>query len=129
MLQVKGAVAAAIRAGYRHIDCAPVYRNEAEVGAAIAEAIAAGVVRREELFVTTKLWNNMFVGASLAAAAVRVPAGESSGSPCRHAPGDVAAGLDASLVCRGAVAACIRVPHPTPHTHTHTHTATHLLSV
>jgi diketogulonate reductase-like aldo/keto reductase len=52
--QTKKAVAAALSAGYRHVDTAAVYGNEAAVGAAIAESGIA----REELFVTTKLWNN-----------------------------------------------------------------------
>lgn len=47
----------AIRDGYRLIDCAADYGNEVEVGRGIANAIKAGVVKREELFVTTKLWN------------------------------------------------------------------------
>ena len=41
---------------YRHIDCAAVYKNEHEVGAAIAGAIKDGVLRRDQLFVTSKLW-------------------------------------------------------------------------
>ncbi len=56
--EVGAAVREAIRLGYRHIDCASVYANEPEVGAAIAEAIAAGEVRREELWITSKLWCN-----------------------------------------------------------------------
>jgi 2,5-diketo-D-gluconate reductase A len=44
----------ALAAGYRHIDTAAAYRNEAGVGA----AITAGGVRREDVFVTTKLWNS-----------------------------------------------------------------------
>ncbi|GAA0901668.1 aldo/keto reductase [Rothia nasimurium] len=47
----------ALEAGYRHFDCAERYRNEAIVGCAFAEAMASGVVRRKDLFVTTKLWN------------------------------------------------------------------------
>jgi len=54
--KVGAAVAAAIDVGYRHIDAALCYQNEDEVGAAMAEKIAAGVVKREELFVTTKCW-------------------------------------------------------------------------
>jgi alcohol dehydrogenase (NADP+) len=56
--EVGAAVHEAIRIGYRHIDCAAVYGNEAEVGAAIAAAIAAGEVRRDELWLTSKLWCN-----------------------------------------------------------------------
>lgn len=48
----------AISFGYRHIDTASIYENEEEVGQAIAEAIAAGDVSREELFITTKVWND-----------------------------------------------------------------------
>lgn len=50
----KKAVLAALGAGYRHVDTAAVYGNEAAVGAAIAESGIA----REQLFVTTKLWNS-----------------------------------------------------------------------
>ncbi|MDR3328598.1 MAG: aldo/keto reductase [Prevotellaceae bacterium] len=52
------AVEAAIRAGYRHIDCAAVYGNEKEIGAAIAKVIAEGVATREELWITSKVWND-----------------------------------------------------------------------
>jgi 2,5-diketo-D-gluconate reductase A len=50
------AVTAAIRAGYRHIDTAEGYGNEAGVGAAIRQALASGELTRSEIFVTTKLW-------------------------------------------------------------------------
>ena len=56
--QVYGAVREAIRLGYRHIDCASIYGNEPEIGAAMRDAIAAGEVTREELWITSKLWCN-----------------------------------------------------------------------
>ncbi|MGD1205318.1 aldo/keto reductase [Mycobacterium seoulense] len=56
--KTRAAVKAAVEAGFRHLDAAERYRNEAEVGAALKELFAAGTVRREDLFVTTKLWNN-----------------------------------------------------------------------
>ncbi|OMC21462.1 dehydrogenase [Mycobacterium colombiense] len=56
--RTREAVKAAVEVGFRHLDAAERYRNEAEVGAALKELFASGMVRREELFVTTKLWNN-----------------------------------------------------------------------
>lgn len=53
------AVKNAVRTGYRHIDCAAVYGNEKEIGAAIAELISEGTVTREELWITSKVWNDM----------------------------------------------------------------------
>src|SRR5271163_256346 len=56
--KTRNAVKTAVEVGFRHLDAAERYRNEAEVGAALTELFADGTVRREELFVTTKLWNN-----------------------------------------------------------------------
>ena len=50
-------VADALEAGFRHLDSACDYGNEAEVGEGIRAALAAGTCRRDELFVTSKLWN------------------------------------------------------------------------
>jgi D-xylose reductase len=47
----------AIRAGYRHLDCACDYGNEIEVGQGIQNAISAGLCKREDLWITSKLWN------------------------------------------------------------------------
>jgi D-xylose reductase len=47
----------AVGAGYRHLDCACDYGNEAEVGAGVRAAIQRGLCRRDELWVTSKLWN------------------------------------------------------------------------
>ena len=55
--QVASAVKGAAAAGYRHFDCASVYSNEAEVGDALEE-IQQGGVKREELWITSKLWND-----------------------------------------------------------------------
>ena len=54
---VAGAVRGAIEVGYRHIDCASVYENEKEIGAVLREARDGGIPR-EELWITSKLWND-----------------------------------------------------------------------
>ncbi len=74
---VGAAVRAAIEAGYRHLDCAAIYQNQTEIGEALREVLASGEVRREDLFVTSKLWND------------------------RHAPADVIPALDESLADLG----------------------------
>ena len=56
--QVAAAVKHALKVGYRHIDCAYVYENEAEVGQGIKEAMEEFGVKREEIFVTSKLWSS-----------------------------------------------------------------------
>lgn len=70
---VRKAVRHALEVGYRHIDGAFIYGNEAEVGAGVKDAIADGICSREDVWVTTKLWNDM------------------------HDPGDVREGLETSL--------------------------------
>jgi alcohol dehydrogenase (NADP+) len=57
--QVSAAVGGAIRCGYRLFDCAAVYGNEDQIGRVLAAAFEEGVVRREELFITSKVWNDM----------------------------------------------------------------------
>lgn len=54
--EVQDAVYHAIKVGYRHIDTAFAYQNEEDVGKGIRKAIDEGLVKREDLFVTTKLW-------------------------------------------------------------------------
>ncbi|KAI5865614.1 NADP-dependent oxidoreductase domain-containing protein [Durotheca rogersii] len=55
------AVTCALEVGYRHLDCAWFYENEEEVGAAVRDflARAGGAVRREDLFICTKVWNHL----------------------------------------------------------------------
>ena len=67
--EVERAVETALKAGYRHIDCAAIYRNEAEVG----DGITRSGIPRSDIFLTGKLWNT------------------------KHAPEDVEAALDKSL--------------------------------
>ncbi|KAI9465376.1 Aldo/keto reductase [Lactarius psammicola] len=55
--EVENAVVWAVEAGYRHLDCAYIYGNQHEVGAALKKVIPS-VVQREELFITSKLWND-----------------------------------------------------------------------
>jgi len=55
--QIAEAVLGAIQSGYRHIDCAAVYGNEKEIGLTLQNAMAGGI-KRDELWVTSKLWNN-----------------------------------------------------------------------
>ncbi|KAJ4795841.1 NAD(P)-linked oxidoreductase superfamily protein [Rhynchospora pubera] len=70
---VGDAVYTAVKVGYRHIDCAAIYQNEKEVGAALKKLFDEGVVKREDLFITSKLWND------------------------HHAPEDVPEALDQTL--------------------------------
>lgn len=56
-VKARHAIKTALEVGFRHFDCAERYGNEDIVGEAIREAFDAGMVRREDLFVTTKLWN------------------------------------------------------------------------
>src|ERR1700752_5328148 len=48
----------ALDAGFRHFDCAERYGNEREAGKALQEGLAANALAREDIFVTTKLWNS-----------------------------------------------------------------------
>ena len=49
----------AVHAGYRHVDCASVYGNESQIGAILADLFARGVVTRRDLWITSKVWNDM----------------------------------------------------------------------
>jgi alcohol dehydrogenase (NADP+) len=56
--QIAGAVAGAIKIGYRLFDCASIYGNEDIIGKVFARAIENGTVKREELFIMSKVWND-----------------------------------------------------------------------
>ncbi len=56
--ETQQSVYTALKAGYRHVDCARIYGNEKEVGEGIKRALDEKILTREELFVTTKVWNN-----------------------------------------------------------------------
>ena len=56
--EVYDAIREAIKIGYRHIDCAAIYGNEKEIGSAINDAISHGDTTRNELWITSKLWNS-----------------------------------------------------------------------
>ena len=56
--QIADAVYGAVDAGYRMLDCASVYQNEEQIGKVLEQLFADRVVRREELFITSKVWND-----------------------------------------------------------------------
>ncbi|WP_224482677.1 aldo/keto reductase [Robertkochia aurantiaca] len=56
--KVGDAVLEAIKCGYRHIDCAAIYGNEGEIGEALQKAMKDKLVKRDELWITSKLWND-----------------------------------------------------------------------
>src|ERR1700724_406390 len=57
-MATRTATKAALVAGFRQLDASERYRNEKEVGEAIQEVFKAGKIKREEVFIATKLWNN-----------------------------------------------------------------------
>ena len=54
------AVSYAIETGYRHIDCAAAYGNEKEVGKGLADGAKKAGLKRSEIWVTSKLWNDQY---------------------------------------------------------------------
>lgn len=57
--QIAEAVYGAVKRGYRMLDCAAVYQNEAHIGETIQRLLRENVVLRQELFITSKVWNDM----------------------------------------------------------------------
>src|SRR5471032_2156906 len=56
--ETRSATTNALRVGFRHFDCAERYRNEREIGESLQAEFAAGAIAREDVFITTKLWNS-----------------------------------------------------------------------
>ena len=56
--EIYRAVREAVKTGYRHFDCAAIYGNEKEIGDALKDSIRAGEITREDIWITSKLWNN-----------------------------------------------------------------------
>jgi diketogulonate reductase-like aldo/keto reductase len=54
--------------GYRQLDCAAVYHNEKEIGESLGKIFAGGKIKREEVFITSKLWNHAHAKENVAAA-------------------------------------------------------------
>ena len=54
--EVGKAVKLALQYGYRHIDCAEAYRNEDEIGDTLTDVFKEGKIKREDVFITSKLW-------------------------------------------------------------------------
>ena len=57
--EVRKAVEVALKCGYRHIDCASIYQNEHEVGEALEHVFKTTTLVREDIFITSKVWNDM----------------------------------------------------------------------
>jgi len=91
---VAGAVTAALELGYRHFDCASIYGNEAEIGESLKQAFAAGRLQRDQLWITSKLWNDC------------------------HAPEDVRPALERTLADLGLATLDLYLIHwPVAHRH------------
>ncbi len=56
--EARTVVQTAIETGYRHIDCAPIYENESDIGRALEFCLRNGTVDRDDLWITSKLWND-----------------------------------------------------------------------
>jgi alcohol dehydrogenase (NADP+) len=65
---VGNAVEAALNLGYRHIDCAALYANEKEIGEALHNVFSKGTVKRSDVWITSKVWNDMHAREEVVAA-------------------------------------------------------------
>ena len=54
--EVGPAIEIAVKAGYRHLDCAHLYGNEVAIGEVLQKCFKEGLVKREDMFITSKLW-------------------------------------------------------------------------
>jgi len=59
------AVSAALQAGYLHVDCAAIYGNEKDVGHGIKDGLRETGLKREDIWITSKLWNNEYDSRAL----------------------------------------------------------------
>ena len=66
--EVGAAIEEAVRIGYRHFDCASIYGNEAEIGDTFQRLFADGIVQRDDLWITSKLWCNRHEASDVAPA-------------------------------------------------------------
>ena len=60
-----GAVSAALQAGYRHLDCAKIYGNQKEVGEGIADGLNKTGLKRSDIWITSKLWNDQYASVPI----------------------------------------------------------------
>ena len=95
---VAQAVLGAASVGYRHFDCAAVYANEAQIGESLRVAISGGIAR-EELWVTSKLWNNKHNPADV------VPPASSPSTTCNSVTSICtwSTGLSPTTMTRGSI--------------------------
>ena len=56
--QIANAVSGAVKSGYRMLDCASVYQNEDQIGMVLSDLFSQGAVKRDDLFITSKVWND-----------------------------------------------------------------------
>ena len=100
--EIAEAVQGAVEVGYRHFDCASVYGNEDRIGRALARSVSHGV-RREELWITSKLWNDKHGEDDVIPSCRQVARRPAARLP-RHVPGALAVSELSSAGLHGGVA-------------------------